>query len=66
MLVSPQSPLKKGAFRLNVMCKNIYSDPPQLPLKKGVFRLNVMCKSIYSEKDNCRLGNASPPIPIPH
>ncbi len=31
----PQPPLKRGAFRLNMMCKNIYLDPPQPPLKKG-------------------------------
>ncbi len=27
----PQPPLRRGAFRLNVMCKNIYLDPPQPP-----------------------------------
>jgi hypothetical protein len=32
----PQPPLKRGAFRLTVMCKGIYSDPPN-PLKKGSF-----------------------------
>jgi len=43
----PQPPLKRGAFRLTVMCKGIYLDPPQPPLKKGAFRLTVMCKNIY-------------------
>ncbi|OPH10558.1 hypothetical protein CENA302_04845 [Cylindrospermopsis raciborskii CENA302] len=46
----PQPPLKRGAFRLNMMCKNIYLDPPQPPLKRGAFRLNMMCKNIYIVK----------------
>ena len=32
----PQPPLKRGAFRLTMMCKGVYLDPPN-PLKKGGF-----------------------------
>ncbi|OSO90286.1 hypothetical protein B7O87_09640 [Cylindrospermopsis raciborskii CENA303] len=55
----PQPPLKRGAFRLNVLCDNMLSRigfPPQPPLKRGAFRLNVFYNNMLS-------GMGSPPNP---
>ncbi|OSO90285.1 hypothetical protein B7O87_09635 [Cylindrospermopsis raciborskii CENA303] len=49
----PQPPLKRGAFRLNVLCKNMLSgigSPPQPPLKRGTFRLNVLCDNMAAHR----------------